>query len=127
MDLNQVMIEVDDFKAAVSFYKLIGLRLIVSERDEYARFELPSGSTTLSLHIADRSSNSGTVIYFEVDDVDQRYAELTSLGVRFDTKPQDQTWLWREARLTDPAGNKLCLYHAGANRRFPPWRIETSL
>lgn len=124
MDLNQVTIEVDDFEAAVDFYKQIGLRLIVSERGEYARFELPSGSTTLSLHLSDRPSVCGTVIYFEVDNVDQKYAELISLGVGFDTKPQDQKWLWREARLADPAGNKLCLYHAGANRRFPPWRIE---
>jgi hydroxymethylpyrimidine/phosphomethylpyrimidine kinase len=33
-------------------------------------------------------------------------------------------WLWREARLRDPSGNEICLYHAGANRRFPPWRIK---
>jgi hydroxymethylpyrimidine/phosphomethylpyrimidine kinase len=35
----------------------------------------------------------------------------------------DQRWLWREAYLRDPAGNVLCIYHAGTNRRFPPWRI----
>jgi hydroxymethylpyrimidine/phosphomethylpyrimidine kinase len=34
-----------------------------------------------------------------------------------------QSWLWREAWLRDPAGNAVCLYHAGANRRFPPWRL----
>ena len=28
-----------------------------------------------------------------------------------------------EARLTDPAGNALCLYQAGETRRFPPWRL----
>ena len=37
--------------------------------------------------------------------------------------PTDQSWLWREAYLKDPDGNLICLYHAGANRRFPPWRI----
>jgi hypothetical protein len=37
--------------------------------------------------------------------------------------PPDQAWLWREAYLKDPDGNLICLYHAGANRRFPPWRI----
>jgi hydroxymethylpyrimidine/phosphomethylpyrimidine kinase len=36
----------------------------------------------------------------------------------------DQRWLWREAWLKDPAGNEICIYHAGENRRLPPWRIE---
>ena len=26
-------------------------------------------------------------------------------------------------RLTDPAGNRLCLYQAGEYRRYPPWRL----
>ena len=42
----------------------------------------------------------------------------------FDSGPEDQTWLWREAWLRDPDGNRLCLYHAGNNRRFPPWRVK---
>jgi hydroxymethylpyrimidine/phosphomethylpyrimidine kinase len=25
--------------------------------------------------------------------------------------------------LKDPAGNVVCIYHAGQNRRYPPWRI----
>ena len=37
--------------------------------------------------------------------------------------PVDQRWLWREAYLRDPAGNLLCLYCAGENRLFPPWRL----
>ena len=32
-------------------------------------------------------------------------------------------WLWREARLVDPSGNVICLYHAGENRLNPPWRV----
>jgi len=49
---------------------------------------------------------------------------LIAKGIVFDTDPADQSWLWREAWLSDPAGVKLCLYYAGKNRRFPPWRIE---
>ena len=37
--------------------------------------------------------------------------------------PRAQPWMWREARLRDPAGNTFFLYKAGENRRFPPWRI----
>jgi len=30
------------------------------------------------------------------------------------------------APLRDPDGNELCLYHAGENRRFPPWRLASA-
>ena len=49
---------------------------------------------------------------------------LHMAGVTFDQLPTDQPWLWREARLTDPSGNAVCLYQAGENRRFPPWRLD---
>ena len=70
MDLNQITIEVSDFQRSLDFYLKLGLRLIVSARDEYARFELPSGSPTFSLHISDQPLVGRTVFYFEVDDVD---------------------------------------------------------
>jgi hydroxymethylpyrimidine/phosphomethylpyrimidine kinase len=28
------------------------------------------------------------------------------------------------AWLRDPAGNQLCLFRAGENRRNPPWRLK---
>ena len=37
--------------------------------------------------------------------------------------PMDMSWLWREARLADPDGHRLCLFHAGENRKHPPWRL----
>lgn len=30
-----------------------------------------------------------------------------------------------ETYLTDPSLNKHCLFHAGADRKLPPWRAET--
>jgi hydroxymethylpyrimidine/phosphomethylpyrimidine kinase len=62
-------------------------------------------------------------VYFECADLDQTVARLLAAGVLFDSLPADQPWLWREARLRDPAGNPLCLFWAGPNRRHPPWRI----
>ena len=44
-------------------------------------------------------------------------------GVKFETEPTNQDWLWREASLRDPAGNQLILYAAGENRLNPPWRL----
>ncbi len=124
MDMNQVTVEVRDFNESVDFYTKIGLRLIVSARQEYARFELPSGSATFSFHVSEQPVASNTILYFEVDEVDRRYEELLGLGITFDSPPMDQSWRWREARFSDPTGNRFCLYHAGQDRRFPPWRLE---
>jgi hydroxymethylpyrimidine/phosphomethylpyrimidine kinase len=38
-------------------------------------------------------------------------------------EPERQEWRWTEAWFRDPAGNRVCLYTAGKNRRFPPWRV----
>jgi len=127
MDLNQVTLEADDFDRSLKFYHTIGLKLIVLSAGRYARFELPSGSSTLSIHHSDQPIIGNTLLYFEVDDLDQRYQQLCELGIIFDTPPTDEKWRWKEARFRDPAGNKLCLLHAGADRRFPPWRLDESL
>lgn len=125
MDLNQVTLGATDLSASMAFYETLGLRLIVFTEGHYARFELPSGNATLSLHsVEGETTNTGTgLIYFEVPDVDKEVARLEAAGIVFDAQPQDQRWLWREAYLHDPAGNRLCLYHAGTNRRYPPWRV----
>ncbi|MGZ8311582.1 MAG: VOC family protein, partial [Allosphingosinicella sp.] len=62
-----------------------------------------------------------TIVYFEVDDVD---AFVAALDLPLSQAPADRAGLWREARLRDPSGNEICIYHAGDNRRFPPWRID---
>lgn len=127
MDLNQITIAVRDFHESIAFYSALGLKLIVRDAAAlYARFELPSGATTLSLY-EDRMANPGdTVLYFEVDDLDRRYSELCAVGIEFRGPPTDQSWRWREAHFADPTGNRLCLFHAGAERRFPPWRLDNS-
>mgnify|MGYP001816535890 FL=1 len=121
MEINQVTVVCTDYDASVSFYRKLGLTQIVDSPPRYARFETPHGST-LSIHAGEAGCTS-TVIYFEVDDVDAKFAKLQNRGIEFDSEPVDQSWLWREAHLRDPAGNRLCIYHAGENRRFPPWRL----
>ena len=123
MELNQVTVPCTDYAASVEFYRKLGLRLIVDSPPRYARFESSSGST-LSIHTADTlPSPPGVTIYFEVDDVDAIVRELQGNGLQFDAEPVDQRWLWREAYLRDPAGNVICIFHVGENRRNPPWRI----
>lgn len=68
----------------------------------------------------------GALLYAEVDDLDATFKDLKAKGIVFDTVPTDQPWLWREVRFRDPSGNRWCLFHAGNNRRFPPWRLDAA-
>jgi hydroxymethylpyrimidine/phosphomethylpyrimidine kinase len=123
--LNQVTVTGRDYGAQVAFYRKLGLRQIVdSPANGYARFET-WGGTTFSVQIdPDEEIAPTTAVYFECDDLDQRVEALARSGIVFEHGPRDQPWLWREARLRDPAGNIVFLYRAGEARRFPPWRLR---
>lgn len=122
--LNQVTVTGKDYANQVSFYTKLGLRQIVdSPVNGYARFEA-WGGTTFSVQIdPDEDIAPTTAVYFECDDLDSRVEALARAGMVFEHGPRDQPWLWREARLRDPAGNIVFLYRAGEARRFPPWRM----
>ncbi len=123
MDFNQITVPCLDYEESVAFYSTLGLRQIVASPPRYARFETASG-TTFSVHMTEAPpALSEITVYFEVENVDAEVARLKDAGLEFEADPQDQSWLWREARLLDPAGNKVCIYTAGENRRFPPWRL----
>ncbi len=123
--LNQVTVTGRDYRAEVDFYSRLGLRQIVdSPENGYARFEC-WGGTSFSVQIdPDEQVSPTTAIYFECDDLDSRVETLARAGMIFEHGPRDQPWLWREARLRDPAGNIVFLYRAGESRRFPPWRLK---
>lgn len=122
--LNQITVTGRDYARQVAFYRKLGLRQIVdSPENGYARFEA-WGGVTFSVQIdPDEEIAPTTAVYFEVEDLDQRVEALARNGLVFEHGPRDQPWLWREARLRDPAGNIIFLYRAGESRRFPPWRM----
>jgi predicted enzyme related to lactoylglutathione lyase len=122
MHLNQVTLPALDVAASIAFYQAMGFELIVRSPD-YARFKSTVGDSTFSLHAVETgSTGTGTTVYFECADLDVQVEALKSRGLSFLHGPKDQPWLWREARLQDPSGNVICLYHAGENRLNPPWR-----
>lgn len=123
MDLNQVTVPATDMVRSIDFYRTLGLRLIV-EAPHYARFECPEGAATFSIHTVDQAPvGEGIVVYFECAALDQQVADLQQKSISFDELPNDKPWLWREAHLRDPDGNRLILFHAGDNRKNPPWRL----
>jgi hydroxymethylpyrimidine/phosphomethylpyrimidine kinase len=124
MELNQVTVPCTDYAASVEFYTRLGLVQIVDSPPRYARFESSAGST-LSIHAAEEGAPAhAATVYFEVPDVDLAVAEIRARGLEFESDPVNQQWLWREAYLRDPANNRICIYHAGENRRHPPWRVD---
>lgn len=127
--LNQVTLGAIDFAASVLFYQRLGLKLIVDSAPRYVRFEFPvseavTDPATLSLHEVEQAwtpPSEWPLIYFEVEDV---AAFLSDAGVEPLTPPEMKSYLWEEADILDPSGNRIRIYKAGSTRRFPPWRVD---
>ena len=136
MNLNQVTIYTAKPIETAEFFQKLGLSLIVDSLPRYARLECPDGDSTLSIQHDETVPQAETrpsgsvsapqpiVLYFECDNLDAEVSRLKSLGLHFDEDPTDRPWLWRQAYLRDPNGNKICLFHAGPNRKNPPWRVK---
>jgi hydroxymethylpyrimidine/phosphomethylpyrimidine kinase len=117
-----------DYEASLAFYTVLGLKLIVASPPRYARFECPDADggepATLSIEKVDGYvGGAWPEVFLEVDDLAATVARLRASGIAVGD-PVDQSWLWREAELLDPAGARIKLYTAGRNRRFPPWRVK---
>jgi catechol 2,3-dioxygenase-like lactoylglutathione lyase family enzyme len=126
MNLNQVTLPVDNMKESVQFYLKMGFIQIV-DTPHYARFTCPDGDATFSLSLEDSNHKNHSVIYFEHEALDELCEQLTNKGIEFEQKPIQQSYLWKEAILKDPSGNKIKLYWAGENRLNPPWKVNKKL
>lgn len=76
MNLNQVTLPACDVAASASFYRSMGFNQIV-DTPHYARFECPDGGSTFSVHRVDEVfADHGVVVYFEVEELDEKVREL---------------------------------------------------
>lgn len=127
MNLNHVTLPSRDVARAAAFYRSLGLTQIVAALPRYARFTLPGGDATLSLHHVDLLPGDTHVeLGLDCDSpqaLDALVDRLRHAGHAFEHLPIDQSWQWREARLRDPDGNMLLLFHGGNIRRDPPWKL----
>jgi catechol 2,3-dioxygenase-like lactoylglutathione lyase family enzyme len=95
-------------------------------RGEFSRYKilfLGAGETTIELTEEDRTPSGVTGgwnhLAWEVEDLDQAYAELTARGVSFHVPPEDfppENPSMRIAFFTDPDGNILELIQPLAQR-----------
>ena len=124
MNLNQVTVPSVNVGKSMAFYTTMGLKLIVEALPHYARFVCPDGHTTFSIHLVKKlPKGDGIYVYFECEYLEEKVNALISKGIEFEELPNDKPWLWKEARVKDPDGNQIILYHAGENRLNPPWRL----
>lgn len=123
MELNQITLPVKDMDDAVNFYLKLGFTQIV-DTPHYSRFSCPEGSATFSLSLESDEFEKSSVIYFEHEKLDELCADFSQRGFQFEQLPTEQRYLWKEAILKDPSGNKIKLYWAGENRLNPPWKVE---
>ncbi|SDH78421.1 VOC family protein [Winogradskyella thalassocola] len=125
MNLNQVTIASLNVEKAVVFYKILGLNLIVDALPRYVRFECPDGDSTFSIHnVEELSEENKITLYFEVENLSTTVSELKQKGITFKSEILEQSWLWNEVHLNDPDGHSIIIYHAGKNRKNPPWRLN---
>jgi catechol 2,3-dioxygenase-like lactoylglutathione lyase family enzyme len=126
MNLNQITLPVKNMVESTNFYRGLGFLQIV-DTPHYARFSCPNDGASFSLALTQENFTNGAVIYFEHEALDEWVETLQQAGFLFTQLPIDQPYLWREAILYDPSGNKIKLYWAGENRLYPPWRVEKSM
>lgn len=125
MNLNQVTIASLDVAKSTEFYKTLGLKLIVDALPRYVRLECPNGESTFSISKVNSLPEGNKItLYFEVDNLSKTVLDLKQKGITFNTEITEQSWLWTDINLTDPDGHKLIIFHAGKNRKNPPWRVN---
>lgn len=137
--LNQLNIVAKDFDATIEFYRRLGVS--VTEASEaangtrHARASLPdgfdlefdNGALARIYNAAWRRSegSSRVLIGFSLatrEAVDQRYAELVSMGYEGRQPPYDAFWGARYAVVADPDGNDVGLMSPleESRRIWPP-------
>lgn len=107
--IGQIGVPVKDVQRAIKFYKeRLGLTLLF-QTGTMAFFDCNGIRLLLSLPEKEAYAHSSSVLYFQVDDIQQSYAQLKENGVSFIDEPHivakmgnTETWM---TFFSDPEGN----------------------
>lgn len=134
MNLASIRIITADIKRLVQFYENTTGMSFTWYTDDFAELRTPVaalaiGSTrTLALFggddVAAAASNKSVIIEFQVDDVDDKYQQLTDiLGEKVVQKPTTMPWGNRSLLFRDTDGNLVNFFTPmtqDAKKRFEP-------
>jgi methylmalonyl-CoA/ethylmalonyl-CoA epimerase len=111
--IGQVAVPVTDVERATAFYRdTLGMRFLFAAPPGLAFFDL--GGVRLMLDgPAGAQAGNGSILYYQVADLQAAFATLSERGVRFEREPHlvaklpdHELWM---AFLRDPDGNLLAL------------------
>ena len=110
--VSQIALQVADLDAAIAFYRdVLSVPFIAQAGPRLAFFDCDGVRLMLSSGGGDGGARC--TLYFEVADLDRRYAELQERGVVFDGPPHVMhsaaDYELRMAFFRDPGGNLLAL------------------
>jgi len=109
--LDHVRIAVRDYRASQRWYlETIGLESeFENARRKVAALKDDSGLTLLLEQSVTEVHGDSCVLYFQVDDVEARYRQLSALGVPFVHPPRKRFWGYGP-ELKDPDGYRVRLW-----------------
>jgi len=109
--LDHIRIAVRDYRVSRDWYvKHLGLRVEFEKaRRGVAGLQDDSDFTLLLEQERKEVQPRSCVLYFQVDDVDAKYREMWSAGVRFVHPPRKRFWGYG-AELKDPDGYRIRLW-----------------
>jgi len=112
---HHVLVLVSDMKRAITFYtNILGLKLI-SESADFSQVGGEKFWIALQINVTtvdERSKSDGQIIVFKTTDIEQKYHELKTKGVKFHKPPYDVVPGIRAAEFMDYEGNKLAMSNA---------------
>jgi predicted enzyme related to lactoylglutathione lyase len=102
---------VTDIKRSRSFYEeILGLKTThESAGGTWIEYDIGAGTFAIGAYPDWKPSSDGTLVAFEVDDLDAEMARLKSRGVTIVMDTMD-TPVCRCAMISDPDGNKLMIH-----------------
>ena len=85
--IRQISVNVHDVKKAIDFYRdKLGMKFLF-EVPNMAFFDCDGLRLMLALPDRPEFDHPSSIIYFKVPDIQRAYDELTSRGVKFESKP----------------------------------------
>lgn len=112
--LDHLTLPVRDYQATKKWYiENLGLTVEFEIPDRRFAALQDSAGFTLFFEQSGSPGSAGCALYFQVDNVDRTYAELTRLGIPFTFAPGTQFWGYG-AELADPDGHRVRLWDANS-------------
>jgi catechol 2,3-dioxygenase-like lactoylglutathione lyase family enzyme len=111
MKFDHLAIPVGDCARSRDWYvTTLGLKIEFEMPDRHAvALQDSEGFTIFLQQVSDTVYPNGTALWFQVDDVEASFAELSARGVDFEHGPRKAYWGYG-AELADPDGYRLRLW-----------------